>query len=155
MGFFSSSIDDSDWCEQVRDHYNYMLIQDLPTDYVETLRIDLKEGEGVEDDVFRKAAGCAWVVSSCKEAQKQLKGIPDPKSDYAKDVRSNLLKSFKALVWSAEDGIKWANRAINIGMDGLVDKRGQEYRKRHLEWGTEGLSKLETSVAYIGKNDLD
>jgi len=61
----------------------------------------------------------------------------------------------KALVWSAEDGIKWANRGINQGMEGLVDKTGQEYRKRHLEWGTEGLSKLESSVAYIGKINLD
>jgi hypothetical protein len=40
-------------------------------------------------------------------------------------------------------------------MEGLVDKTGQEYRKRHLEWGTEGLSKLESSVAYIGKINLD
>jgi len=155
MGFFSSSIDDADWCEQVRNHYNYMLVQDLPTEYAEILRIDLKESEGVEDNVFRKVSGCALVVSSCKEAGKQLKGIPDPKSGHAKQIREDLLKSFKALVWSAEDGIKWANRGINEGMDGLVDKRGQEYRKRHLEWGSEGLSKLEKSVAFIGTIDLD
>ena len=155
MGIFSRSIDDLDWCGQVRSHYNYMLIQDLPTEYLEILRIDLKPNEDVGDEIFRKVSGCAWVVSSCKEAQHKLKRIPDPKSDHARQMRADLLKSLKALIWSAEDVIKLSNRDINEGLYLLVDKRGQEYRKRHLEWGTEGLSKLESSVVYIGKTDLD
>ena len=153
MGLFSRSISDSEWCDQVRNHYNYILVEDLPENYQEILQIDLKDDPNIEDNLVQKVSGCAFVVSSCKEAQNQLKRIPTPSSNGAQQARRDLLDSFKALIWSAEDAIKWANRGVNQGVYALTDNRSQTYKQRHIEWGTKGVDQLTRAINFIGKND--